>query len=53
MNKIEMVHNLALAVWCGGLKERGRRESLRQFAKTAEILQSGTGLRDGIKTYDD
>ncbi len=52
MNKSEMIHSLACAVLLGGLKERGRGNSLRQFLKTAEILSSGTGLKDGIKDSD-
>ena len=50
MNKIEMIHSLASAVLLGELQERGRGNALRHFTKTAEILMSGTGLRDGIKT---
>jgi len=49
MNEIETIHSLAWAVLQGRLKERGRGNALRHFLKTAEILSSGTGLKDGVK----
>jgi len=47
-----MIHSLACAVLLGELKERGRGNALRHYLKTAEILSSGTGFKDGIKTDD-
>ena len=47
-----MIHSLACAVLLGELKERGRGNALRHYLKTAEILISGSGLKDGIKDAD-
>ena len=47
-----MIQSLECAILRGGLEERGRGNALRNFLKTSEILSSGTGLKDGIKTDD-
>ncbi len=49
MNIIEIKHEIAKAVLLGDLKKRGRGNALRHFLKTYEILDSHSGLRDGIK----
>jgi len=52
MNRTEIIQSLECAILRGGLEERGRGNALRNFLKTSEILSSGTGLKDGIKTDD-
>jgi len=49
---IEIKHEIAKAVLLGDLKKRNRGYALFHFAKTYQILDSGSGLKNGVKDSD-